>query len=480
MATSCRRTSLRSSCPTTRRRRAGLAAALGLVTLAAIACTQPGDRAGAAPTSFAPPTPSQAPPTPATTDSEHVRRLKLAQRKITKVVFIVKENRTFDHLFGLFPGADGATTGMTCDGRVVGLRRARNDTLGATHSFTAGITAINGGKMNCFDVLDGATISDVYSQYHEDQLPNYWAYAKTFTLADRFFSSSYGPTFVEHFWLVAAQSNRWVDNQRPLAEQGGSDGVLGGYCDDPTERLFSFPKLSPDDARTVYRLEEEANVAALASDWFVEKWPCREATTLPDALQHAGIPWKYYMAPSPYFDVFRTIPHIRNGAMWRNIVDESTFLTDLQAGHLPDVSWLLPPTPESDHPGYGNICDGENWTVRTIDALMASPEWKHTAIFLTWDDFGGFYDHVPPPHVDVYGDGPRVPLLVISPYAKPHFVFHETADFTSVLRFIEELHGIPAMTARDGSANDLLGAFDFTQHPLPPLQLRERDCGAAA
>jgi phospholipase C len=161
------------------------------------------------------------------------------------------------------------------------------------------------------------------------------------------------------------------------------------------------------------------------------------------------------------------------------VVDGSTFAGDLQAGRLPEVSWLLPPTPESDHPGYGNLCDGENWTVRTIDALMKSPGWKHTAIFLTWDDFGGFYDHVPPPHVDVYGYGPRAPLLVISPYAKPGFVFSETSDFTSVLRFIEELHGIPTMTSRDRGANDLLGAFDFAQDPLPPLHLEERDCALA-
>ena len=112
-----------------------------------------------------------------------------------------------------------------------------------------------------------------------------------------------------------------------------------------------------------------------------------------------------------------------------------------------------------------------------INAIMQSPEWKHSAIFLdAWDDFGGFYDHVPPPHLDVYGDGPRVPLIVISPYARLGTVFHETSDFTSVLRFMEELYGLPSLTERDAEANDLIGAFDFTQRPADPLVLPERDC----
>jgi len=177
--------------------------------------------------------------------------------------------------------------------------------------------------------------------------------------------------------------------------------------------------------------------------------------------------------------VMGTIPHIRYGPMWRDVVDTSTFLPDVAAGRLPAVSWLLPPTPVSDHPDYGDLCAGENWTVQTVNAIMRSPSWRHTAIFLTWDDFGGFYDHVAPPHLDVYGDGPRVPLIVISPYARPGYIFHETSDFTSVLRFIEELHGLPALTERDAQANDLLGAFDFHQRPLPPLVLPQRDCSTA-
>jgi len=404
---------------------------------------------------------------------------KLARRKITNVVFLVKENRTFDHLFGLFPGADGATSGELCDGTQIQLGHATDAQNGASHSFTAGITAINGGEMNCFDRIPQGDGGATYVQYTEDQIPNYWTYARRFTLGDRFFSSAYGPTFVEHFWLVAASSNRYIENQRPLEGQAGDDGVLGGYCDDRSERLFSFPVLSASDARAVYQLEERAQIGRLVRDWVIERWPCHDIKTMPDLLQRAGISWKYYTSDTPYFDVMGTIPHIRYGPMWNDVVDTSTFVPDVQSGHMPQVSWLLPPTPESDHPGYGALCDGENWTVRTINTIMESPEWKHTAIFLTWDDFGGFYDHVAPPHLDVYGDGPRVPLVVISPYAKRGDVFHDTSDFTSVLAFMEQLYGLPSLTERDANANDLIGAFDFTQEPAPPLVLPERDCSQA-
>jgi phospholipase C len=434
--------------------------------------------------------PDQAPTTsttsnaPTVTDtpsgsSNPAKQWRLARRKITNVVFLVKENRTFDTFFGTFPGADGATQGQLCDGTTIPLKPATDDQAGATHSFMAGITAINGGKMNCFDQIDGGEGGATYVQYAPDQIPNYWAYAKAFTLGDRFFSSSYGPTFVEHFWLVASSSNRYIDNERPMAGQGGNDQVLGGYCDDPTERIYSFPQLSPSEETTVFNLEERANVQALEDDWVIERWPCSDIKTVPDLLQHAGVSWKYYLSDTPYFDVMGTIPHIRYGPMWNDVVDNATFIPDLRSGQLPQVSWLMPPTPLSDHPGYGHLCDGENWTVRTINAIMRSPEWKHTAIFLTWDDFGGFFDHVPPPHVDIYGYGPRAPLLVISPYARPGYVFNGTSDFTSVLRFMEKLYGTPSLGRRDQTANDLIDTFDFTQRPNPPLILEQRDCSKA-
>jgi phospholipase C len=162
--------------------------------------------------------------------------------------------------------------------------------------------------------------------------------------------------------------------------------------------------------------------------------------------------------------------------MWDQVVPTSSFLPDLEAGDLPAVSWLVPPTPVSDHPGYGSMCEGENWSVRMMNAIMASPEWRHTAVFMTWDDFGGFYDHVAPPHVDIYGYGPRVPLLIMSPWVPPGSVFSETSDFSSVLRFIERVHRLPALTDRDRHANDLMTAFDFGQRPIEGFALEPRRC----
>ncbi len=454
----------------TRRRSRALASILIVAALAA-ACTRTQATTTAAPT-----TTTQSPSSPADPSGlDPAAQWKLARRKITNVVYLVKENRTFDHLFGRFPGADGVTEGTICNGDTVPLTQATDDQQAATHSFLAGIKAINGGEMNCFDQIAGGETLNSYTQYRSDQIPNYWSYAQHFTLGDRFFSSSYGPTFVEHFWLVAASSNRYTDNQRPLYGQGGDDGVLGGYCDDRSERIFSFPVLTPGQNDRIFQLEESGDDGGVGR-YFIERWPCHDIRTVPDLLERAGISWKYYLSDTPYFDVMGTIPHIRYGPMWNDIVDTSTFVPDVQAGRMPQVTWLMPPTPESDHPGYGALCDGENWSVRMINAIMQSAEWKHTAIFLTWDDFGGFYDHVPPPHLDVYGDGPRVPLIVISPYARRGAIFHDTSDFTSVLRFMEELYGLPSLTERDTEANDLIGAFDFTQRPAHPLVLPERDC----
>jgi phospholipase C len=122
------------------------------------------------------------------------------------------------------------------------------------------------------------------------------------------------------------------------------------------------------------------------------------------------------------------------------------------------------------------MCEGENWTVSVLNAVMQGPEWNSTVVFMTWDDFGGFYDHVAPPQVDQFGLGPRVPLLIISPYAKPGYVSHTVYDHTSILKFVETRYGIPALTSRDAWANAMLDSFDFGRPPRPPLLLSTRTC----
>jgi phospholipase C len=164
------------------------------------------------------------------------------------------------------------------------------------------------------------------------------------------------------------------------------------------------------------------------------------------------------------------------GPLYRQVVTDDAFFTDLANGNLPAVSWLIPDVAVSEHPAAASMCAGQNWTVKVMNALMQSPDWKHTAVVITWDDFGGFYDHVPPPHVDLWGLGPRVPMLLISPWAKPGFIAHDTLEFSSVLKMIETIWDVPPLTARDRHAGDMLNLFDFSQRPNPPLILPQQDC----
>jgi phospholipase C len=144
------------------------------------------------------------------------------------------------------------------------------------------------------------------------------------------------------------------------------------------------------------------------------------------------------------------------------------------------VSWLIPDFPLSEHPTVGalsvSVCEGENWTVDQINAIMQGPDWPTTAIVLTWDDFGGFYDHVAPPQADEFGYGPRVPLIMISPYVKQGVVSHTVYEFASVLQLMETRFNLKPLTTRDTTANSLLDTFDFTQAPAPPLIRPLRTC----
>jgi phospholipase C len=395
-------------------------------------------------------------------------QIDLARRQIDHIIFVIKENRTFDTLFGQFPGADGATSGRTCDGGTVPIREATDVVRDVPHSFLDGIAAIDGGKMDCFE-------SAGYVQYGEKQIPNYWAYARRFVLADRFFSSVYGPTCVEHLWTFASQSDRFADCARP-GEFGTGHKE---FCDDPLETALSFPQLDRADQEKVYAEEDRgpSGVDAVSS-YFRLRWPCSDVAVLPDLLERAGITWKEYRDPDfDWVQPLRTVRHVRYSGMYENVVSVSRFLPDLRAGKLPQVMWVTPPYHQSDHPPV-SLCSGENWFVEMMNAIMQSPYWDSTAVVLTWDDFGGFYDHVAPPHLDLYGLGPRVPAIVISPWAKHGYILHDETEFASVLRFIETVFGLPSLTQRDAHTNDMLDAFDFRQEPQAPLILDQRTCPA--
>jgi phospholipase C len=412
---------------------------------------------------------------------------------IKHVVFMIKENRTFDSYFGAYPGADGASRGRTlkctssgCEpGAAVPLKPAP-DVIphDITHGFQSGLYAIDGGRMDGFNIIgDGRDLSG-YVQYSRKTIPAYWAYADRFVLADHFFTSMFGPTFPEHLYTVAAQANGVVDNKT-------NDNTAGNYCDDPLEFTQKFSDhLSGDDVSQIMHLEEHPTGHWPDQIKRIEKYwertrTCFNIKVLPDELEKAGVSWKYYANADQWMNGLQAIRHVRYGPEWRNVVPPETFLRDINHRDLPQVSWLVPPEGLNEHPGLGvSVCDGENWTVQQVNALMQSPYWRSTVLVIVWDDFGGFYDHVPPPHLDTMGLGPRTPALIISPWTvsgdsrEGGSIDSTTYEFSSVLRFIELLHGLRPLTDRDANASPLGGALDFSHPPrTKPLVLPyRRDC----
>jgi phospholipase C len=336
--------------------------------------------------------------------------------------------------------------------------------------------SIDSGKMDGFNLINGVAHAGIpplsgYTEFDRKGLPHYWAYADRFVLADHFFTSMYGPSFPEHLYTVAAQADGTVENSLTLSTPGAS-------CDDPHETVPHFVHgLTPAVTKKIMGWEEHIrtdwpnNVYRISHYWQVIR-NCYQFKTLPDELQAAGVSWRYYSDTASIRNALEAVQHIRYGPLWGKVAPPSQFVTDVQHHRLPAVSWVIPSEPYDEHPGAGkSVCAGENWAVEQLNAIMNSRYWAHTAVIMVWDDFGGFYDHVVPPHLDVMGLGPRTPALIISPWTrsgsnpKGGSVDHTTYEFSSVIRFIEELHGLKPLTARDAQANPLSTAFDFTRPP---------------
>ncbi|HYN36883.1 MAG TPA: alkaline phosphatase family protein [Actinomycetota bacterium] len=412
---------------------------------------------------------------------------------IKHIVFIVKENRTYDNYFGRYPEGDGTETAVISTGETIDLEPAADifePDLG--HSFLDAVQGINGGKMDRFDLVYNGETMNGFTAFEEEGMPNYWSYADNFVLGDRMFSSMYGPTFPEHLYTVAAYAGDVVGNKDPLGEEGG-------YCADPAEYAPAFEKgLSESERQEIvaaegksYEVGDEFDYSDITKYWEKVR-ACFDFEVIQDQLEEAGISWKYWAADGSWMNALLAIEHIyTNDRLWGPKVDDpekyeaedGTFqdpvIDDIEAGKLKKVNWIVPPPGENEHPGGPSVCAGENWTVRHVNAIMDSKYWKNTAIFLTWDDYGGFYDHVPPPQLDHMGLGPRVPLLIISPWAKQGYVDSTEYEFSSVLKFIETINGLDCMTERDCEASNMMNAFDFETEPDfegRKLFLEERNC----
>jgi phospholipase C len=425
----------------------------------------------------------------------------VAKFPVKNVVFMVKENRTFDVYFGKFPGANGSTTGRTCDGGTIPLQplldRSSPD---ITHAWAAALASYNDGGMNCFDTITSANYPGGgplgYQVADEADIPSYWQLAKTFVLSDNFYSSLHGPSFPNHLYTIAATSGGVTDNPAasddalPAAPQVAAC-TSSTDCPEPGEAGLEPANVTPYKvASGIWGCDADpkVRVPVLDEEGEVEEiYPCLDFQTLGDELNAAGVTWKMYAPVEGKYDggfqgsggyiwtVYDAIRHMRDSPDWAaHVVPIDEFVVDAKAGNLPSVSWISTPTPVSEHTP-ASVCTGENWTVSLLQAIAAGPQWATSATFLTWDDFGGFYDHVAPTQVDVYGFGFRVPLLVVSPLAKGGTIDHTRAEFSSVLKFIETDFGLPPLTARDTNAADMTQDFDFaTTSPIALPTLRQR------
>ncbi|HZP62995.1 MAG TPA: choice-of-anchor D domain-containing protein [Terriglobales bacterium] len=379
---------------------------------------------------------------------------------IQHFVFIIKENRTFDNYFGTFPGANGTTQGTISTGQVIPLGHTPDGMprdLG--HSWATHMVGVDYGRMDRFDqIANGSSYACsingdylCYTQLTQADIPNYFTYASSFVLADNAFSSVQSASFPNHLYTVAATSGGAMDNPVNANKLWG--------CDAPSN--ITVPVLN-------------------AQGYVSSQYPCFDFTTITDNLQNAGLTWTYYAPgynqPGYEWSALDAINHIRNSSLWsQHVVPSTQFSSDALAGNLPAVSWVVPDEIQSEHPP-SSACAGENWTVNQINAVMQGPQWSSTLIVVTWDDFGGFYDHVLPPAIDQYGLGLRVPMIIISPYSRTGYISHTLYDFSTFLKTVEERFGLPFLGQRDSNANDLLDSLDFSQQPRSPLILSTRSC----
>jgi len=400
---------------------------------------------------------------------------------IKHIVFIIKENRSFDNIFGAYAtpqnDVNGVQYGVTPNGAVVPLSDTPDTGFDVNHGRAAAIVTLNAGALDSFGVLDrGKQSLAAYSQVKPSDDSRYWTYADNYVLADNNFSSESGPTLPNRLYSIAAQSAGVINVP--------TSGISWG-CDDPPAVHVRIA-----DGMDVYPCFNESQIETLAPE-----------------LDRAGISWKYYYSTAPNSQIFNPFDAIRQvrcgdpqcktpGKDWQEHMDSTNivgFANDIANNNLPQVSWLVAPFSYSEHPP-ASLCQGESWTVDAINDIMETdlnPQpgqhdyWKDTAIIVDYDEWGGFYDHVQPQFIDQEGVGYRTPLLIISPYAyatdnpsHPH-VTHTFYELSSVVKLIEKVFNLPLLdNGQDRDANrnlsDMTNAFNFNMSPLPALYLTPR------
>jgi phospholipase C len=397
--------------------------------------------------------------------------------KIQHVVVIFQENRTPDNLFHdpvlIARGADIAQSGVNSMGQTIQLSPiALANNYDLSHDHGAFVSMYDLGKMDGANLISVSCVSGAiacppanpqFMYVNPSDVQPYFAMAEQYTFGDRMFQTNQGPSFPAHQFIIAGTSAPTATSSLFVAEN--PDNVVAG-C------------IAPAGAR-VALIDPGGNE-------FCSMYPCFEHPTLSDELDAERVSWRYYTpSASSIWTGPNAIQHIcqaqtRNGQLvctgsaWSNvIIPQTRILTDIAKGNLAAVSWVIPGGQASDHAGF-NARKGPSWVASIVNAIGNSPYWTNTAIVVTWDDWGGWYDHVAPPQVRVncsewgcgYVYGFRVPLIVISPYAKSGYISHVNHDFGSILKFIEQSYGLESLGYADALADDLSDCFNFNQTPL--------------
>jgi phospholipase C len=436
-------------------------------------------------------------PTPAA--SALASQLELARSRIKHVVIVMQENRSFDSYFGTYPGADGipmqggvpsvCVPDPASGGCVAPFHDPDVRNFGGPHHAAAAVADVDGGKMDgfvrqaegairkCRSLLDPACSEggiDAMGYHDRSDIPNYWAYADHFVLEDHMFEPNASWSLPEHLFLVSEWSAKCSIPDDPMSCRNALDNP-----ERPPRPGFGAAGRPPNYAWT--DLTYLMFTKGVSWGWYVfpgTEPDCENGAAtcapVPQAARTPGI-WN----PLPWFTTVR-----RDGQLG-NIQTTRDFFGAAKAGALPAVSWVIPSDEVSEHPP-ASIKVGESYVTAVVNALMQGPDWASTAVFVTWDDWGGFYDHVVPPRVDRNGYGLRVPGLAISPYARQGFIDHQVLSFDAYAKLIEDLFldGARLDPATDGRPDrrpdvretapqlgDLLAGFDFNQTPLPPLLL---------
>jgi phospholipase C len=372
--------------------------------------------------------------------------------RVKHVVVIMQENRSFDNMFNGFPGADTVQQGSV-EGTTVQLQQVPLEAqYDPDHSHPAWKHDWDNGKMDGFNLPKAQYPSSNYAYSYVPQAETVplWTLAEQFTLADRMFQSNTGPSFVAHQYMIAGQSAMAAENPNNVSLSNNGWG-----CDSPAGTTVAV--LGPNGTE------------------IPGPFPCFDYQTMGDLLDAAGVSWTYYapaMNQSGYiWSAYDAIRHIRFGADWtKNVVSPNTqVLLDVSAGKLAQVTWVVPAIQYSDHASMmpPSSAAGPDWVADVVNAIGESKFWDSTVILVSWDDWGGWYDHVDPPKVDAMGLGFRVPLIVISPWAKHGYISHTQHEFGSFLHFTEEVFNLPSLGTRDAISDDLSDCLDFTQTPQP-------------